>query len=59
LGHKKSKKIKIFELSIKITDTMMLKIKRSKSPTLGGTVDHFANQFQGPKRKEKKRGFEI
>jgi hypothetical protein len=35
---------------------MMLKTKRRKSPTLGGTVDHFANQFQsseihGPKKK--------
>jgi hypothetical protein len=34
----------------------MLKTKRRKSPTLGGTVDHFANQFQGleihgPKKK--------
>jgi hypothetical protein len=27
---------------------MMLKTKRRKSPTLEGTVDHFANQFQGP-----------
>jgi len=34
---------------------MMLKIKRRKSPTLGGTVDHFANQFQGPKIHEKKK----
>jgi len=35
----------------------MLKTKRRKSPTLGGTVDHFANQFQGleihgPKKKK-------
>jgi len=25
---------------------MKLKTKRRKNPTLGGTMDHFANQFQ-------------
>jgi len=31
----------------KITNIMMLKTKRRKSQTLGGTIDHFANPFQG------------
>jgi len=34
---------------------MMLKIKRRKGPTLGGTVDHFTNQFQGPEMYEQKK----
>jgi len=40
---------KLFERATKITNIMMLKTKRRKSPTLRGIVDHFANQFQGPK----------
>jgi hypothetical protein len=34
---------------------MMLKTKRRKRPTLGGTMDHFANQFQGPEMYEPKK----
>jgi hypothetical protein len=34
----------------------MKKTKRkSLSPTLGGTVDNFTNQFQGPEMYEQKR----
>ena len=33
----------------------MKKTKRkSPNPTLGGTVDHFTNQFQGPEMYEQK-----
>jgi hypothetical protein len=46
---------KIFERATKITNIMMLKTKRRKSPTLGGTVDHFANQFQGLEMYEQKK----
>jgi hypothetical protein len=38
---------------------MMFKTKRRKTPTLGGTVDHFANEFQGPKIYGKKKEFGI
>jgi hypothetical protein len=34
---------KRFEHATKIINIMMLKTKRRKSPTLGGTMDHFAN----------------
>jgi hypothetical protein len=33
----------------------MLKTKRRKILTLGGTMDHFANQFQGPEMYEQKK----
>jgi len=33
----------------------MLKIKSKKSPTLGGTMTHFANQFQGLEIHEKEK----
>jgi hypothetical protein len=39
---------KRFERATKITNIMLLKTKRRKYPTMGGTVDHFANQFQSP-----------
>jgi hypothetical protein len=45
-GHERVSKR--FERATKITIIMMLKTKRRKSPTLGGTMDHFTNQFQGP-----------
>jgi hypothetical protein len=38
---------------------MMLKTKKRKSPILGGTVDHFANQFQGPEIYGPKKEFGI
>jgi len=28
--------------------------RKSPSPTLGGTIDHFTNQFQGPEMYEQK-----
>jgi hypothetical protein len=29
--------------------------RKNPSPTLGGTVDHFTNQFQGPEMYEQKK----
>jgi hypothetical protein len=52
-GHERVSKI--FERATKITNIMMLKAKRRKSPTLGGTVDHFVNQFQGLEIHEPKK----
>jgi hypothetical protein len=48
-----------FERAIKITNIMMLKTKRRKSPTLEGIIDHFANQFQGPEIHGLKKTFGI
>jgi hypothetical protein len=50
---------KIFECATKITNIMMLKTKIRKNPTLRGTVDHFANQFQGPEIHGPKNKFGI
>jgi len=33
--------------------------RKSPSPTLGGTVDHFTNQFQGPEMYEQKFGIQA
>jgi hypothetical protein len=50
---------KRFEHAIKITNIMMLKTKRRKAQHWGGTMDHFANQFQGPEIHEKKKSLDI
>jgi hypothetical protein len=59
---KNPKDSKILSKNKKRANAMMLKIKwrkqkmrKSPSPTLGGTVDHFTNQFQGPEMYEQKR----
>jgi hypothetical protein len=46
---------KILSIKKSKANAMMLKIKRRKGPTLGGTVDHFTNQFQGPEMYEQKK----
>jgi len=50
---------KRFERATKINNIMMLKTKRRKNLTLGGTVDHFENQFHGPEinRPKKSLGY--
>jgi len=62
-GHEeKSKGFKIFEQKQKKSqcndaqDQMKKtkKMRKSPSPTLGGTVDHFTKQFQGPEMYEQK-----
>jgi hypothetical protein len=56
-GHERV--LKIFKCATKITNIMMLKTKRRKDPTFGGTMDHFANQFQGLEMYEPKKSLEY
>jgi len=49
--HKKKSQCNNAQNQMKKTKTK----RKSPNPTLGGTVDHFTNQFQGPEMYEQKR----